>query len=115
MAYPVNFSALLWHSFLALFSRSGSAGRRLMALRELAEGAYFALCLALGWLLRSARYSKVRIIYPDGEPEVRKHRLFYAPLVVWLGGLPVRILNAGVRVLPQRDWEEQERRVYRNL
>ncbi len=84
-------------------------------MRELAERAYFLLCLALGWLLRSGRYSKARIVYQDGELQVRKYRLFYAPLLVWMGGPLVRILDTGVRVLPQRDWEERERRVYRSL
>ena len=58
---------------------------------------------------------EVSIAYQDGEPQVRKHRSFYAPLLVWMGGVLVRILDAGVRVLPQRDWEERERRVYRSL
>ena len=84
-------------------------------MRELAERAYFLLCLALGWLLRSGRYSKARIVSQDGELQVRKYRLFYAPLLVWMGGPLVRILDTGVRVLPQRDWEERERRVYRSL
>ncbi len=84
-------------------------------MRELAERAYFVLCLALGWLLRSGRYSKARIVYQDGELHVRKYRLFYAPLLVWMGGPLVRVLDTGVRVLPQREWEERERRVYRSL
>ncbi len=84
-------------------------------MRELVERAYFLLCLALGWLLRSGRYSKARIVYQDGELQVRKYRLFYAPLLVWMGGPLVRILDTGVRVLPQRDWEEREHRVYRSL
>ncbi len=84
-------------------------------MRELAERAYFLLCLALGRLLRSGRYSKARIVYQDGELHVRKYRLFYAPLLVWMGGPLVRILDTGVRVLPQRDWQERERRVYRSL
>ena len=84
-------------------------------MRELAERAYFVLCRALGWLLRSARYSKARIVYQDGVPHVRKHRLFYAPLLVWMGGPLVRILDTGVRVLPQREWEERERRIYQSL
>ena len=46
---------------------------------------------------------------------MRKRRLFYAPLLVWMGGPLVRILDTGVRVLPQRDWEERERRIYRSL
>jgi hypothetical protein len=83
--------------------------------RELAERGYFLLCLALGWLLRSGRYSKARIVSLDGELQVRKYRLFYAPLLVWLGGPLARLLDTGVRVLPQRDWEERERRVYRSL
>ena len=84
-------------------------------MRELAARAYFALCLALGRLLRSARYSTARIVVQDGERQVRKHRLFYAPLLVWLGGPLVRLLDTGVRVLPQRDWEERERQIYRSL
>lgn len=84
-------------------------------MRELAERAYFVLCTTLGRLLRSARYSKARIVDQDGEPRVRKHRLFYAPLLVWLGNPLMKILNTGVRILPQRDWEERERRVYQSL
>jgi serine/threonine protein kinase len=83
--------------------------------RELAERAYFGLCLALGWLLRSARYSKARTVSQDGELQVRKYRFFYAPLLVWMGGPLVRILDTGVRILPQRDWEERERQVHRGL
>jgi tRNA A-37 threonylcarbamoyl transferase component Bud32 len=83
--------------------------------RELAERAYFLLCLTLGRLLRSARYSEARIVDQGGELRVRKHRRFYAPLLVWLGGPLVRILDTGVRVLPRREWVERERRVYRSL
>jgi hypothetical protein len=87
----------------------------LSGLRELGGRAYFLACLALGRLLRSARYSKTRVVYRDGELQVRKRRRFYAPLLVWLSGPLVRILDTGVRVLPQRDWEERERRLYRRL
>jgi hypothetical protein len=80
--------------------------------RELVERAYFLLCLAPAWVLRSGRYSKAQIVDQDGERQVRKYRLFYAPLLVWIGGPLVRLLDAGVRVLPQRDWEERERRIY---
>jgi tRNA A-37 threonylcarbamoyl transferase component Bud32 len=83
--------------------------------RELAERVYFGLCLLCGRLLRSAKYAKVRIVRHSGELEVRKRRAFYAPLLVWLGALPVWMLDAGVRVLPQREWEERERRLYRAL
>jgi hypothetical protein len=41
--------------------------------------------------------------------------LFYAPLLVRLADPLVRILDTGVRILPQREWEEQERRLYRSL
>ncbi len=47
--------------------------------------------------------------------QVRKSRLFYAPLLIWLGGPLVRILDTGVRVLRQRDWEEREQRIYQSL
>jgi hypothetical protein len=79
------------------------------------DRAYFLFCLTLGWLLRSARYSKARIVYQDAECQVRKHRLFYAPLLVWLSAPLVRILDTGVRVLPQREWEERERSLYRSV
>ena len=82
-----------------------------MIIRELAERAYFLVCLALASLLRSARYSTTRID-PDG---VRKQRVFYAPVLIWLGGPLLRILDTGVRVLPQRAWEERERTVYRSV
>ena len=84
-------------------------------MRELWERAYFGLCLALGRLLRSGRYSEARIVYRDGERQVRKRRLFHAPVLVWMGGPLSRILDTGVRVLPQREWEERERRVHRRL
>jgi tRNA A-37 threonylcarbamoyl transferase component Bud32 len=83
--------------------------------RGLAERAYFALCFVLGRMLRSARYSKASIACQDGELQVRKHRLFYAPLLVWIGVPLVRILDTGVRVLHQHAWEERERRMYRIL
>ena len=84
-------------------------------MRELGERAYFLLCSGLGRLLRAGRYSKTRIVSRDAGLEVRKHRLFYAPLLVWLGGPLVRLLDTGVRVLPQRDWEERERHLYLSL
>jgi hypothetical protein len=63
-------------------------------------------------MLRSARYSTVRIGHEDGQRLVRKHRRFYASLLIWMSGPLVRILNGGVQVLPQRDWQERERRIY---
>jgi hypothetical protein len=84
-------------------------------MRELAERAYFHLGLALGRLLRSGRYSKARIVHHDGACQVRKQRSFYAPLLVWLGGPLLRILDTGMRVLPQREWEERERTIYRSV
>ena len=85
------------------------------AARALASRACFALSLASGRMLRSARYSTVRIVQEDGRRLVRKHRRFYAPLLIWMSGLLVRILDAGVRVLPQRDWEQRERQIYQRL
>lgn len=84
--------------------------------RRLASGAaasaWYRLCLALGWLLRSARYSRTQVVVIDGTRHVRKRRSFYAPLLVWLGRPLMRMLDTGVRVLPQRDWERREREVY---
>ena len=67
--------------------------------RELAARAYFGLCLASGRMVRSATYSKVWVVHEGGEHFVRKHRVFYAPLLIWMGNLLVSILGAGVRVL----------------
>jgi hypothetical protein len=66
-------------------------------------------------MLRSARYSTVRIVDEDGQRLVRKHRRFYAPLLIWMSDLLVRILDAGVRVLPRRDWVQRERLIYQRL
>jgi len=41
--------------------------------------------------------------------------LSHAPLLIWLSGPLVRILDSGVRFLPRRDWEERERRMYWSL
>ena len=71
----------------------------MMQARELAERAYFVLCLNLAWLLRSGRYSKARIVNEDGELLVRKHRLFYAPLLV-TGLAPRRRPASAARHLP---------------
>jgi len=79
------------------------------------RGAYFLLCAILGPLLRSAKYSKARIVAEGAERHVRKSRLFYAPVLVWAGGLLMRIMDTGVRILPQRDWQERERLIYRSL
>jgi tRNA A-37 threonylcarbamoyl transferase component Bud32 len=83
--------------------------------RELVERAWFHLCRVLGRLLRSARYARARVVRQDGMLLVRKRRASYAPVVVWLGGPLMAMLDTGVRVLPQRAWEERERRLYRQL
>jgi hypothetical protein len=77
--------------------------------------AYFALCLTLGRLLRSVRYSSTELVDEEDRRLIRKRRLFYAPLVVWLGNPVVRMLDTGVRILSQRDWEDRERRTYQTL
>jgi tRNA A-37 threonylcarbamoyl transferase component Bud32 len=79
------------------------------------ERAWFLLCLTLGRLLRAARYSNTRIVCDDGGLRVRKYRRFYAPIMVWLGDPLVRILDTGVRVLPQREWHDREAAIYRSL
>ena len=84
-------------------------------MRTLAERSWFFLCLALGWLLRSGKYSTTRIVHRDGEIQVRKRRLVHAPLLVAMGGPLLRILDTGVRVLPRRDWEARERLIHRAL
>lgn len=79
------------------------------------ERVYFAVCLGLGRLLRSAKYSKATIACEDGVRRIRKRRSFYAPLLVWLGVPLTRVLDTGVRVLAQRDWEARERHIYWRL
>jgi hypothetical protein len=41
--------------------------------------------------------------------------LFYAPLLIWLSRPLVRLLDTGVQVLAQREWEDRERRIYQSL
>ena len=84
-------------------------------MRGLTERAYFVLCRALGRLLRSGKYSKARIVHQDDIFQVRKNRLFYAPLLVWIGGPLMRMLDTGVRVLSRHDWEARERLVHWSL
>ena len=86
-----------------------------MIVRELVERAYFAACLGAGRLLRSAWYSEARLAREGSELVVRKRRLLHAPLLVWLGGVLHRILDTGVRVLPQQEWEERERELQARL
>jgi hypothetical protein len=66
----------------------------------------------MGRVLRAARYSQVRIETRDGERHVSKRRRAYAPLLVRSGNLLLGLLDTGVRILPQREWEEQERRMH---
>ena len=84
-------------------------------MRRLAEAAWFHVCLTLGRMLRSARYANVRISGRDGEHEVIKRRRFYAPLLIRLGNPLLTALNAGVRVLPQTEWQERELPLYCQL
>ena len=83
--------------------------------RGLAARAYFGLCLASGRMIRSATYSKVSVVHEGGQRVVRKHRVFYAPLLIWMSRPLVWVLDGGVRVLRQREWEERERRIYASL
>lgn len=90
-------------------------------MRAAADRVAYATYRALGRLLRAGTYADVRggtVAEPDGShdvPEVHKERRFYAPLLVWLGGPLVRLLDTGVRVLPQREWENRERELYARL
>jgi hypothetical protein len=79
------------------------------------ERAWFLLCLGLGRLLRAGRYSDVQTVPHEGALEVRKRRRFYAPILVGIGGPLATMLNTGVKVLSQREWEHRERTLYRSL
>jgi hypothetical protein len=83
--------------------------------RELAARAYFASCLIFGRLLRAGRYSRVAIVDANGRREVHKRRAFFAPALIWLGDLLVRLLDTGMHVLPQREWGARERELYERL
>ena len=84
-------------------------------MRELAERIYFVVSRAFGRVLRAGTYSKTQLLTSGNELQVRKHRRLYAPLLVWLGEPLTNVLGTGVRVLPQQDWEERERMIYRYL
>ena len=43
---------------------------------------------------------------------MRKQRVFHAPLLIGLGDPLMKLLDTGVRVLRQREWEERERALY---
>ena len=77
--------------------------------------AYFMVCLALGWLLRTARYSTARVVDDGNRRHVEKHRRFYAPVLIRMGVPLARSLATGVRVLPQHEWEQRERHIYDTL
>ena len=81
----------------------------------LAERVWFALCFALGVLLRTVRYSRTVIVLYRSDFHVRKWRRWYAPPLVALGNPLARALDTGVRVLSQREWEERERLMYNDL
>ena len=78
------------------------------------DRAYFSLCRGIAWTLRSARYSRVRT--DERRPGVvLKHRASYAPVLIWMGGLVVRALDTGIRILARREWVERERQIYEAL
>jgi acetyl esterase/lipase len=83
--------------------------------RHLCERAWYFLCMGAGALLRSSRYARVADAGDGALRRVRKRRLFFAPLLVRLGDPLMRVLNTGVRVLPQRAWESRERALYHEL
>jgi hypothetical protein len=82
---------------------------------ELPERAYFVLCLTMGRLLRSAKYATARIVSENGTLHVCKRRSAYAPFLVSLGRPLLTMLNTGVRILPQREWEQREQQIYQRL
>ena len=86
-----------------------------MTARSIAESGWFRFCLALGKALRSARYSDVYIEHHDDRLRVLKRRRPYAPLLMLAGGALIRLLDTGVRVLAQREWEARELRLHREL
>jgi hypothetical protein len=77
--------------------------------------AYFLLCKALAWMLRSARYSSAQVVDRQTGPVALKRRALYAPVLIWMSGLVVRALDTGVRVLATREWVERERHIYEVL
>lgn len=79
------------------------------------ERAYFLCCRLLGRLLRHATYSTVDISTRDGVQQVRKRRSIHAPVLVLLGEPLVRLLDAGVRILPRRTWIAREKLIYSRL
>ena len=74
--------------------------------------AYFFVAGILGRMLRSARYTQPPVVQRNGRPRVLKRRSFYAPLLIWLSGPVVRLLDTGVRVLGHREWVERERVIH---
>ena len=81
--------------------------------RDLPDRAWFRACLTLGRALRAATYSTTHLVRQGGGVEVRKRRRPFAPFLVAMSSPLVRLMDTGVRVLPQKEWEERERQIYR--
>ena len=77
--------------------------------------AWFLLLTMLARLLRAGRYSRVRVAHRGDRERVHKRRRFYAPLLVAMGGPLMKLLDTGVRVLPQHEWQQRERRLYERV
>jgi hypothetical protein len=84
-------------------------------MEAIASRAWFSACRLLGGLLRAGRYARVRTVREGEQCWVIKRRSFYAPALVAIGRPLMRALGTGVRVLPQREWEQRERELYRDL
>ena len=84
-------------------------------MREIAGQLYFGAGKALGWLLRSSRYSETVVNDREEPIAVHKRRRWYAPLLVAMGIPLVKLLNTGVKVLPWREWVNLEQTRYRDL
>jgi hypothetical protein len=81
----------------------------------LASRGWFACSFLIGTALRSGRYASAEVIERNGTVVVRKERLRRAPILVWLVGVLYKLLDSGVRVLPQHEWEARERERYLSL
>jgi len=77
--------------------------------------AWFVVCQAGAWILRSATYSTVDVVERSGRRQVHKRRSVYAPLILWMSRPLVTMLGTGFHVLGQRDWHDRERDIYRRL
>ena len=76
---------------------------------------YYHVAMAIGAAMRNAKYSIVSVEDDGATIKVRKVRAWYAPALIAAHATLMKVLNAGVRVLPNRRWAAHEQYMFARL